>query len=147
MARVAVARPHRLPALTSTVNRFGQDAADEGIGFEILFNPGLVQVESVDTDTGNELDELPEPCSGVGCRISSERSTVGSCVKSTSPSICCQSVITGQGRTDFVVSAVMEADGFQMVENKGVEESIGEFGSHTSHHACNTFGRRVIFPP
>ena len=61
VARVAVARPHRLPALTSTVNRFGQDAADEGIGFEILFNPGLVQVESVDTDTGNELDELPEP--------------------------------------------------------------------------------------
>ena len=29
-----------------TVNRFGQHAADEGIGFEILFNPGLVQVEA-----------------------------------------------------------------------------------------------------
>ena len=52
VAQVAVVRPHRLPALTSTVNRFGQDAADEGIGFEILFNPGLVQVESLDTDTG-----------------------------------------------------------------------------------------------
>ena len=46
VAQVAVVRPHRLPTLTSTVNRFGQDAADEGIGFEILFNPGLVQVEA-----------------------------------------------------------------------------------------------------
>ena len=34
VAQVAVVRPHRLPTLTSTVNRFGQDAADEGIGFD-----------------------------------------------------------------------------------------------------------------
>ena len=46
VAQAAVVRPLRLPALTSTVNWFGQDAADEGIGFEILFNPGLVQVEA-----------------------------------------------------------------------------------------------------
>ena len=39
-------RPHCLPTLTSIVNRFGQDAADEGIRFEILFNPGLVQIEA-----------------------------------------------------------------------------------------------------
>lgn len=45
-AYAAVVRPYLLPALSSVVNRFGQDAADEGIGFEIVFNPGLVQVEA-----------------------------------------------------------------------------------------------------